>query len=146
MTRRALAGRLGRVRIRAPIVLLGFSAALLCPSLCRPEESSVPAERELTFHCSGRTSEGRSLPPFASGNEAKFEVSATFGEGAVVALVDPETSAIRQPLYDAESTSGRLSFSDGEETAIVWTPVRLVRRGVGQALPGSVRRRAAPLG
>ena len=89
---------------------------------------------------------GRAKPsPFASGDEAKFEVSATFGEGAIVALVDPETSAIRQPLYDAESTSGRLSFSDGEETTIVWTPVRLVRRGVGQALPGSVRRRAAPL-
>ena len=36
-------------------------------------------------------------------------------------MVDPETSAVRQPLYDAETTSGRLSFSDGEETTIVWT-------------------------
>ena len=62
-----------------------------------------------------------SLPSFANGGEAKFEVTATFGEGAVVALVDPETSAVRQLLYDAESTSGRLSFSDGEETTIVWT-------------------------
>ena len=39
----------------------------------------------------------------------------------MVALVDPETSAIRRSLYDAESTSGRLRFSDGEETTIVWT-------------------------
>ncbi len=75
----------------------------------------------MTFACAGRASEGESFPSFASGAEAKFEVTATFGEGAVVALVDPETSAIRQPLYDAESTSGRLSFSDGEETTIVWT-------------------------
>jgi hypothetical protein len=52
---------------------------------------------------------------------AKFEVSATFGEGAIVALVDPETGAVRQPLYDAESTTGYLRFSDGEERTIVWT-------------------------
>ena len=51
----------------------------------------------------------------------KFEVSATFGEGAIVALVDPETNAILKPLYDAESTSGHLKFGDGEETTVVWT-------------------------
>jgi hypothetical protein len=51
----------------------------------------------------------------------KFEVSATFGEGAIVALVDPETNAILKPLYDAESTSGHLKFSGGEETTVVWT-------------------------
>lgn len=75
----------------------------------------------MTFDCSGRTSTGRNLPSFASGAEAKFVVSASFGEGAIVALVDPETSAIHEPLYDAESTSGRLRFSNGEETTIVWT-------------------------
>ena len=75
----------------------------------------------MTFDCAGRTSDAKSLPSFASGAEAKFEVSATFGEGAIVALVDPETSAVLKPLYDAESTSGRLSFSNGEETTIVWT-------------------------
>ena len=119
-------------------------------------------------------------PPFASGDEAKFEVSATFGESAIVALVDPETGAIRQRLYDAESTSGRLSFSDGEETTIVWTRMSgadgalvgeaitsdgdvlalSIEQGSGETterpfvlfaaasrepLPGSVRRRAAPL-
>ena len=51
----------------------------------------------------------------------KFGVSATFGEGATIALVDPETNAIRQPLYDAETTIGHLKFSGGEETTIVWT-------------------------
>ncbi len=74
----------------------------------------------MTFNCAGQ-SEERSLRHFASGSEAKFEVSATFGEGSVVALVDPETGAVRQPLYDAESTSGTLRLSGGEETTIVWT-------------------------
>ncbi len=45
----------------------------------------------------------------------------TFGEGAIVALVDPESSAVLKPLYDAESTTGHLRFTDGEETTIVWT-------------------------
>jgi hypothetical protein len=75
----------------------------------------------MIFDCVGRGSEGGSLPSFASGAEAKFEVSATFGEGAIVALVDPETSAVVKPLYDAESTTGQLNFSNGEETTIVWT-------------------------
>ena len=51
----------------------------------------------------------------------KFEVSASFGEGAIVALVDPATNAVRQPLYDAKSTSGRLRLGDGGEATIVWT-------------------------
>ncbi|MGB7972953.1 MAG: hypothetical protein WCF81_01095 [Roseiarcus sp.] len=51
----------------------------------------------------------------------KFEVSATFGEGATVALVDPETSAVLKPHYDAETTIGHLQFVRGEETTIVWT-------------------------
>lgn len=105
-------------------VLIGFFGVLLCASLSKAEESSAPAApgaSSMTFDCAGRISEARSLPPFASGGEAKFEVSATFGEGAIVALVDPETSAIHEPLYDAESTSGRLRFSGGEETTIVWT-------------------------
>ncbi len=57
---------------------------------------------------------------------------AAFGEGAIVALVDPDSSAVREPLYDAESTSGRLRFSDGEETTVVWTRMS----GLGGALVG----------
>jgi hypothetical protein len=95
-----------------------LSALLLAPSLSRAEDSSVAGA---TFDCVGRTSDERGPPSFASGGEAKFQVSATFGEGAIVALVDPETSTVRQPLYDAESTTGHLRFSDGEETTIVWT-------------------------
>jgi hypothetical protein len=75
----------------------------------------------VTFDCVGRTSDESTPPAFATGGEAKFEVSATFGEGAIVALVNPETSAVLKPLYDAETTSGHLSFSDGEEATIVWT-------------------------
>jgi hypothetical protein len=98
--------------------------ALLSPSLSRAEDSSASGANEapgVTFDCVGRTTDERGLPSFASGGEAKFEVSATFGEGAFVALVDPETSTVRQPLYDAESTTGHLRFGNGEETTIVWT-------------------------
>jgi hypothetical protein len=124
LRRRTVAGRRRPVRFRVLSLLFGVWAVALCPPLSRAEQASPPVEREafgLTFDCAGRTSEGRDAPPFASGAEAKFEVSATFGEGALVALVDPETGAVRRPLYDAESTSGRLRFSDGEETTIVWT-------------------------
>jgi hypothetical protein len=71
--------------------------------------------------CSGRASEGRGPPSFASAGEAKFTVTATFGDGATVALVDPETSKVLKPLYDAETTIGQLGFAGGEETTIVWT-------------------------
>ena len=64
---------------------------------------------------------GQIFPPSRAGGEAKFEVSATFGEGAIVALADAESSAILKPLYDAETTIGHLGFSDGEEATIVWT-------------------------
>ena len=104
--------------------VLGFCAVLLGPSLSPAGQASVPSPGKalsITFDCVGRISEGRGLPSFASGSEAKFEVSATFSEGAIVALVDPETSAVLQPLYDAETTIGHLRFSDGEETTIVWT-------------------------
>jgi hypothetical protein len=103
--------------------LVGF-CALLSPSLSWAEDSSASGAKEapsVIFDCVGRTSDERSLPSFASGAKAKFEVSATFGEGAIVALVDPATSTVREPLYDAESTTGHLKFSNGEETTIVWT-------------------------
>jgi hypothetical protein len=122
LRRRIHAGR--RARIRSASAWLALSALLLAPSLSRAEDSSVAGAKEApgaTFDCVGRTSDERGPPSFASGGEAKFQVSATFGEGAIVALVDPETSTVRQPLYDAESTTGHLRFSDGEETTIVWT-------------------------
>ena len=98
--------------------------AFLAPSPCWAEDSSAAVGKEavsLTFNCGGRTSDEKSLASFASAGEAKFEVSATFGEGAIVALLSPETNAVLGPLYDAETTTGHLSFSDGEETTIVWT-------------------------
>jgi hypothetical protein len=104
--------------------LFGCCAVLPNQSLSWADESSAPDAAQalnITFDCAGRASEGRGLPSFASGGEAKFTVSATFGEGATVALVDPETSAVLKPLYDAETTIGHLRFGDGEETTIVWT-------------------------
>ena len=94
------------------------------PPLVWAEDASVAAAKaalSVTFDCVGRASDDSSPPSFATGGQAKFEVSATFGEGAIVALVNPETNEVLKPLYDAETTSGHLSFSDGEETTIFWT-------------------------
>jgi hypothetical protein len=104
-------------------VLLGL-CAFLSPSLSWSDHSALAGAKEnssITFDCAGHAPAEKSPPHFAGGGEVKFEVSATFGEGAIVALVDPETKAILRPLYDAESTSGHLQFSDGEETTVVWT-------------------------
>jgi hypothetical protein len=104
-------------------ILLGL-CALLSPSLSWSDNSAVAGAKEnpsITFDCVGHAPDEKSPPHFANGSDIKFEVSATFGEGAIVALVDPETKAILRPLYDAESTSGHLNFSDGEETTVVWT-------------------------
>jgi hypothetical protein len=122
LRRRTLAGRRARIRIASP--WLALFALLLAPPLSRADDSSAAGAKEavtVTFDCAGRASDEKSLPTFASGAEAKFEVSAAFGDGAIVALVNPETNAVLKPLYDAETTTGHLSFSDGEETTIVWT-------------------------
>jgi hypothetical protein len=104
-------------------VLVGL-CAFLSPPLSWSDNSAVAGAKEnssITFDCAGHAPDEKSPPHLASGSEVKFEVSATFGEGAIVALVDPETKAILKPLYDAESTSGHLQFSDGKETTVVWT-------------------------
>jgi hypothetical protein len=127
--------RLRQARIRIASARLASCALLLAPSLSWAEDSSVAGAKgalSVTFDCVGRTSDEKSLPSFASGGEAKFEVSATFGDGAIVALVNPETGAVLKPLYDAETTTGHLSFGDGEETTIVWTRMS----GVDGALVG----------
>ena len=118
---RSLARGRRRTRLRVASVWLGLCAA---PSLSWADDSAVAGAKEavsVTFDCAGRTSDGTHPPSFASGGEAKFEVSATFGEGAIVALVDPESSAVLKPVYDAETAIGHLGFSDGEEATIVWT-------------------------
>jgi hypothetical protein len=104
-------------------VWLGLGASLSSSFSWADDSPVAGAEKasSVIFDCAGRTSDGTNLPSFASGGEAKFEVSATFGEGAIVALADAESSAILKPLYDAETTIGHLGFSDGEEATIVWT-------------------------
>jgi hypothetical protein len=110
--------------IRIASAWLALCALLLSPSLGWAEDASVAGAKavlSVTFDCVGRASDDSSPPSFATGGEAKFQVSATFGEGAILALVNPETNEVLKPIYDAETTSGHLSFSDGEETTIFWT-------------------------
>jgi hypothetical protein len=117
-------GRVRRARIRVAFIALALCAFFPTVPLAWAHDSGVAAAKgnsSITFDCSGHAPDEKNPPHFASGAEVKFEVSATFGEGATVALVDPETSAIRQPLYDAETAVGHLKFSGGEETTIVWT-------------------------
>jgi hypothetical protein len=121
---RTLAERRRRARIGIASAWLALFSLLLAPSLSSAQDSSVAGAKKassITFDCVGSTSDERSLPSFASRGETKFEVSATFGEGAIVALVNPESDAVLKPLYDAETTTGHLSFGDGQETTIVWT-------------------------
>jgi hypothetical protein len=120
--------------MRVLSVLLGL-CAFLSPSLSWSGNSAVASAKEnssIIFDCAGHAPDEKTPLHFASGAEVKFEVSATFGEGAIVALVDPETNAILKPLYDAESTSGHLKFGDGEDTTVVWTRMS----GAGGALTG----------
>jgi len=103
---------------------LALAAALLEPSHTRANgDTSEAAERtpSVTLACAGRLAFGLAPPSFASGSELTFEASVTFGEGEILALVDPETKAVERVLYDAESTSGSLRFKDGDESTIVWT-------------------------
>jgi hypothetical protein len=123
LTRRTPAGLRRRTRIRVASILLGVCASLP-PPLAWADNSGIAGAKEnasITFDCAGQVPDAKNPPQFAGGAEVKFEVSATFGEGATVALVDPETSAVLKPLYDAETTTGHLRFSNGEETTIVWT-------------------------
>jgi hypothetical protein len=69
-------------------VLLGL-CAFLSPSLSWSDNSAVAGAKEtssITFDCAGHAPDEKSPPHFASGSEVKFEVSATFGEGAIDAF------------------------------------------------------------
>ena len=81
-----------RAWIRA-LSVLPTLCAFLSPSLSWANDSPVTGAKEassITFECAGRTSDEKNLAAFSTGAEVKFEVSVTFGEGAIVALVDPE--------------------------------------------------------
>jgi hypothetical protein len=117
---RRLAARWRGAAVCAVFVLVVFCVSLPARSLAGADESSV-SHASIILDCNGRTSEGKAPPPFASGGETAFAVTATFGDGATIALIDPQTSAVLKPLYDAETTIGLLRFGGGEETTIVWT-------------------------
>jgi hypothetical protein len=101
---------------------LGLAAAILDPPHARangPGGESAPVAQSMKLNCSGRLGVGQSPPAF--GSDLSFEVSVSFGEGEILALVDPETKAVERTLYDAESTYGSLRVKDGSEATVVWT-------------------------
>jgi hypothetical protein len=75
----------------------------------------------MKLDCDGKVALGQGKPTFTNGPELAFRVSASFGGGETLALVDPETRAVQRTLYDAEVTYGSLQFRDGDEATIVWT-------------------------
>ena len=103
---------------------LCFVAAIPDPSNSHANGGAgagAPAAQSMKLECAGRLTVGQSLPSFAGGPELSFAVSVSFGEGEILALIDPETKAVERTLYDAESTYGSLRFNDGYETTVVWT-------------------------
>jgi hypothetical protein len=135
LSRRTLPPRRRSVLTGVLSILLGLCAGVPSRSLSWANESSDSDAKKpvsITLDCTGRTSAEKGFPSFATGGEAKFTVTATFGEGATLALINPETSAVVKPLYDAETTIGHLTFGGGEEATIVWTRMS----GVEGALMG----------
>ena len=100
--------------------LIGSTVAVLAFSAyaCAAERESGAT---IEFRCAGKLADDGSAAPGGKGPTLTFEVSAAFGEGEILALVDPETRKLEQPLYDAETTSGPLRFGDGDAATIVWT-------------------------
>jgi hypothetical protein len=99
---------------------LALVASMLAPpavATAGPLAGGDEGEGSLRLDCAGTRIPGVGV----GAGEVAFAVSATFGEGEILALVDPETKAVERTLYDAEATSGALRFKDGSEATIVWT-------------------------
>lgn len=92
--------------------------ATLTVAVCAMPED---AANVLVFSCRGRLEFGRTFLSSEAQPSLEFEVSVRFGEGEILALVDPETSRVKTVLYDAEVKSGSLRFKDGDEKRVVWT-------------------------
>ncbi len=89
------------------------------------------------LECSGELALGRGLSSLAVRAKLSFEVSISFGEGEILALVDPESSKVEKVIYDAELTSGSMRLADGYEATIVWTRMSgSAGPLVGQAITG----------
>lgn len=94
--------------------------ATQAPPAGRAQPVAAPANG-FELACSGTLAFGRTFLSGAAEATLDFEVSVQFGEGEMLALVDPETSKVETVLYDAEVTSGLLRFKGGDDRRIVWT-------------------------
>lgn len=106
-------------------LVLGLTLAALM-IFAAPKEIAVGAEtpdaaNSLHLSCSGRLAFGRTFRSSEAQPSLEFEISVRFGEGEILALVDPETSKVETALCDAEVTSGSLRIKSGDLLPIVWT-------------------------
>ncbi len=106
-------------------VVFGLTLAALMIS-APPKQDAAGAEApdtadSLHLSCAGRLAFGRTFRSSEAQPSLEFEVSVRFGEGEILALVDPETSKVETALYDAEVTSGSLRIKTGDVLPIVWT-------------------------
>ena len=128
----------GEEVMRSRVFGLAFAAVLLettqAPVVSHAQPIAAPAD-SLELACSGSLEFGRAFLSTAAEPRLDFEVSVQFGEGEILALVDPETSKVETVLYDAEVTSGLLRFKGGDDRRIIWTRMSgLIGPLVGQAV------------
>ncbi len=100
------------------LVALPIAAAPTHSAVCGEPARGAP---RLDFLCDGQLEPGRPARASDARSSVEFEVTAHFGEGEILAMVDPDTSKIELILYDAEVTSGSLRFKDGDERRVIWT-------------------------
>ncbi|HZZ61930.1 MAG TPA: hypothetical protein VFE63_12265 [Roseiarcus sp.] len=102
---------------------LALAALLVEASPAQIALSAEPsgAANGVDLSCFGRLAFGRMFLSSEAQQSLEFEVSLRFGEGEILALIDPETSKVDTILYDAEVTSGSLRFKGENERRVIWT-------------------------
>lgn len=81
--------------------------------------SGLAMAAPLELNCKIGKSSGEAGPAAPAWGDA-FTVSVPFGEGAALALIDPESQAVRSMVYGADVLVGVFSVS-GDEWPVVWT-------------------------
>ena len=105
--------------------VFGLTVAALM-TVAAPKQFAVGAQtpegaNSLRLSCSGRLAFGRTFRSSEAQLSLEFEVLVRFGEGEILALVDPETSKVDTALYDAEVASGEMRLKSEDAMRVIWT-------------------------